>query len=747
MKRLLTLLALSAAAIAQPAITAVLDAGAYTSNIAQGSVFVVKGTGLSGAGLVSAPAPLYPTALNSVSMTLTAVTGGTVVTPLMVYTYNLTGVNQLAAVLPSSAAVGSYDLRVQNGAATSAPFRMSVVARKPGIVTASSDGLGAAQATLDGKLILQRTSNLGKIDVFDSRSARPGERVDLWGTGLGPDLASDTGGTSGNQTVAGQIRVLVNGIEITPLYAGRSQGYPGLDQIAFTLPAATALNCSVDVQVRAGDVFSNPVTIATSTTDACAAGTVRINEVESNGGTPGDWVELYNPGTSAVSIAGFGFKDNDDTHALYSIPAGTTIPAGGYFVIEEAAFGFGLGSPDSARLYNSMGALIDSYAWTPHATTTYGRCPNGSGALVTSSTSTKGAANDCGVLVKINEVESNGGEPGDWVELYNAGISPANVGGFIFKDSDDTHSYAIPAGTTIPVGGYYLLEEAAFGFGLGAADSARLFDTTAAVMDSYAWTAHADTTYGRCPNGTGAFTTTTASTKGTANNCGAPAVTSIKINEVESNGGTPGDWFELINTGTTAVNLAGWKMLDNDDTHTAYLIPAGTTIDAGGYLVIEEAQFGFGLGAPDSVRLYDATGALYETYTWPTHAAITYGRCPNGSGAFVATASSTKGAANDCGSVVKINEVESDGGTPGDWVELYNPGTTPANVAGFVFKDNDDTRTYAIPAGTTIPAGGYYLLEEAAFGFGLGGADSARLFDTAGTVVDSYTWTVHATTT
>lgn len=268
MKRLLTLLALSAAAIAQPAITAVLDAGAYTSNIAQGSVFVVKGTGLSGAGLVSAPAPLYPTALNSVSMTLTAVTGGTVVTPLMVYTYNLTGVNQLAAVLPSSAAVGSYDLRVQNGAATSAPFRMSVVARKPGIVTASSDGLGAAQATLDGKLILQRTSNLGKIDVFDSRSARPGERVDLWGTGLGPDLASDTGGTSGNQTVAGQIRVLVNGIEITPLYAGRSQGYPGLDQIAFTLPAATALNCSVDVQVRAGDVFSNPVTIATSTTDA-----------------------------------------------------------------------------------------------------------------------------------------------------------------------------------------------------------------------------------------------------------------------------------------------------------------------------------------------------------------------------------------------------------------------------------------------------------------------------------------------
>ena len=60
----------------QPAITAVLDGAAYTNNVAQGSVFVVKGTGLSAAGLVSAPAPLYPTTLNNVRISLTAVTGG-----------------------------------------------------------------------------------------------------------------------------------------------------------------------------------------------------------------------------------------------------------------------------------------------------------------------------------------------------------------------------------------------------------------------------------------------------------------------------------------------------------------------------------------------------------------------------------------------------------------------------------------------------------------------------------------------
>jgi hypothetical protein len=118
--------------------------------------------------------------------------------------------------------------------------------------------------------------------------------------------------------------------------------------------------------------------------------------------------------------------------------------------------------------------------------------------------------------VKINEVESSGGVPGDWVELYNSAPDPVDISGFVFKDNDDTHAYPIPAGTIIPTGGYFLLEEAAFGFGLGGADSARLFAADGTTLvDSFTWTAHAATTYGRCPNGTGALVTTFASTKGT----------------------------------------------------------------------------------------------------------------------------------------------------------------------------------------------------------------------------------------
>jgi hypothetical protein len=248
--------------------------------------------------------------------------------------------------------------------------------------------------------------------------------------------------------------------------------------------------------------------------------------------------------------------------------------------------------------------------------------------------------------VAINEVESSGGVPGDWIELVNAGTTTADVSGWRVLDNDNTHTpYTLPIGTVIPVGGYLVVEEAQLGFGLGAADSARLFDATSSLVDSYTWTAHAVTTYGRCPNATGAFRTVTTSTKGAANDCSI----SLRINEIESSGGVPGDWVELVNAGPFALDLSGWIFRDNDDTH-AYVLPAGTTLAAGARLVLDEAQFGFGLGAADSARIFDSGGTLIDGYTWTAHAATTYARCPDGSGAFATSASSTKGAANSCGS-------------------------------------------------------------------------------------------------
>src|SRR4051812_5664518 len=61
----------------------------------------------------------------------------------------------------------------------------------------------------------------------------------------------------------------------------------------------------------------------------------------------------------------------------------------------------------------------------------------------------------------------------------------------------------------------------------------------------------------------------------------------VVINEIESSGGTPGDWVELYNASAAAIDISGYKLLDNDDLHTPYVIPAGTTLAAGAFFVID----------------------------------------------------------------------------------------------------------------------------------------------------------------
>ena len=139
-----------------------------------------------------------------------------------------------------------------------------------------------------------------------------------------------------------------------------------------------------------------------------SAGTsdVKINEVESTStwlvsgpAVNEDWIELYNNGATAVDISGLKLLDNDNKNTKYSIPTGTILAPGAYLAITEAAFKFGLGSSDSARLFAANGTtVLDTYTWTTHATTTYGRCPNGTGSFVTTLSPSKGTANNCPVL-------------------------------------------------------------------------------------------------------------------------------------------------------------------------------------------------------------------------------------------------------------------------------------------------------------------------------------------------------------
>jgi hypothetical protein len=506
--------------------------------------------------------------------------------------------------------------------------------------------------------------------------------------------------------------------------------------------------------VVAGLAFAAPASAAN--TD------VKINEFSSN--SP-DFVELINTGSATVDLSGWVLKDSTDNNS-YTFPSGSSIAAGAIKGLsgENVEFAFGLGNGDSVRLFAPGGVLVDSYDYPAHppAGRSWGRCPDGTGAIGLTAAATKGAPNACATpnsAVSINEFSSN--SP-DFVELYNSGAGPVDLSGWVLKDNSENNSYTFPSGSSIAGGAVKALsgENVDFAFGLGGGDSVRLFAPGAVLIDSYTYPAHppAGKSYGRCPAGTGDFVITTAATKGAANSCPVPAgADNIKINEVESD---PNDLVELTNTGSAAVDISGYKLKDEDDTHV-YGIASGTTLPAHGYLVFD-TNVSFGLGKGDSVRLYTPDGAnLLDSTTYPagTHA-TNWGRCPDGTGAFGVT-TNTLGTANVCGPVepsgppnVKINEVESNGDQVADWVELKNLESVPVNVSGWKIVDGDPSHAatpVVVPAGTTIPAGGYYAIYTEigqSPGFGLGVGDSVNLFLADGTTaVDSTTWGAHAATT
>lgn len=232
-------------------------------------------------------------------------------------------------------------------------------------------------------------------------------------------------GTTGSVEVEGAVNVcpVVSSVSALPLEASVGGSITlsaealdldaGPSAPTFTWTATggtlTANGASAELECTASGPVSVTVTVsdgdcqdADSLSVLCTEGDgeepptpeVRVNEVESNGGTPGDWIELINNGSNAADISGWIVRDNDDTH-ISTIPSGTVLAPGAFYVVEEAALGFGLGGADSARLYDDSDELVDTYSWTAHATTTYGRCPDGTGPFATQPTSTKGQPNDC----------------------------------------------------------------------------------------------------------------------------------------------------------------------------------------------------------------------------------------------------------------------------------------------------------------------------------------------------------------
>ncbi|MGP0071035.1 MAG: hypothetical protein ACLPWF_03770 [Bryobacteraceae bacterium] len=263
---------------AQPVIrttNGVLNASSYLPGVARGSWFVVFGTGLGPATISMQTSLPYPPVLSGTSVTFTPAGGGTPVSALMYYTLAA----QVAGLLPSGTPAGVYNVTVTYNNQTSNAVSINVVDHNFGFATETSNGQGPAQATL-GEYDLNRFTT-GTVGQWSLQPAHPGAAMVLWGTGIGPDQASDiTGGSSGDQTGSASVSVIVSGVAVTPAYAGRSTGSPGLDQINFTIPSNVTPSCFVSLQVSAGGNLSNLGSIAVAPAGQTACSVPTITEAQ-----------------------------------------------------------------------------------------------------------------------------------------------------------------------------------------------------------------------------------------------------------------------------------------------------------------------------------------------------------------------------------------------------------------------------------------------------------------------------------
>lgn len=189
----------------------------------------------------------------------------------------------------------------------------------------------------------------------------------------------------------------------------------------------------------------------------------------------------------------------------------------------------------------------------------------------------------------------------------------------------------------------------------------------------------------------------------------------VEINEFLVHAPTPGATFvELYNHSTRPVDLSGarWAFLPAS---AGIEIAAGTVIPAGGFRQFDLATLGVTLDpasgwllllTPDQSHVVDAV--RYEGQ----ESGVSSGRFPEGAAAIRRLASATPGAANAAprASSVVLNELMYNplsNNSNDEYVELHNPTANPVNVGGWRVQDGI---TYTLPAGTTIPAGGYLVV-------------------------------------
>ena len=500
-------------------------------------------------------------------------------------------------------------------------------------------------------------------------------------------------------------------------------------------------------------------------TASATAGTLVLNEILAvnkgtveNGGSYPDYIEIRNNGTSAYDLTGVTLTDDPATPGKYAFPSGNTVPAGAYLIVwcddDTSApgihSGFGLDSGGQTVLMLSGATILDSVTFGPQAPDlSIGRFVNGTGSW-TANNPTPGLTNDSKTLgttatLTVNEWMASPAYGEDWFELYNSGTSPVALAGLFLSDTPGTPKITkIPALSYIGAGGFtrFLADGVTDGgnhcdFKLSSGGESLILTATNGVTKVHSVTfgaQAADVSQGALPDG-GSTIVSFAVSASSEKPDWLPAP--VVINEVLANPADGAqDSIELYNPTASAVAIGGWWLSDDFRSPKKYQIVAGTSLAAGGYLVLTATDFGagtipFALGSGgDEVCLsaVDGSGVLtgYRAQVSFDASApgASFGRVAatgleNGRGGaeFWPQTAVTLGSANSTPVVtpVIVNEImyhPVDGAgsadvTATEFIELHNPTNAAVDLSGWHLKGDSD---FSFPSGVSLAPSGYLLL-------------------------------------
>jgi len=402
---------------------------------------------------------------------------------------------------------------------------------------------------------------------------------------------------------------------------------------------------------------------------------VVINEImyHPQAGEP-EWIELHNQMGTLVDLSGWSLTGAVE----YVFPNGTVLPANSYVVVASSIQGSLRGlagrvlgpfrgqlsnGGEEIRLVNNSGRLMNRVRYGDDDN--WPVAPDGAGVSLTKidpgresetpsqwtwsdePNGTPGAANFENAAppirpLRFNEVCPAGDAP-FFLEIVNVGTQPRATGDVWIETQGSRDSIYVFKDAVLDSGRHVVVTQSDLGFAPAPGDRLFLGLAKGRVSDAIRVPS---TLAGRHPTGTGLWLFPAHPTPGQDN--AVELCTDIVIDEIMYHplqvpqSGTADDesktWVELYNKGTQMVTLSGWRF----DKGISYTFPEGTTLAAGGYLVVARDRAYLASVFPDvpivgdfegrlsnegeELRLLDARGnpvdqvRYYSGGTWPAAA-------------------------------------------------------------------------------------------------------------------------------